>query len=142
MAPPIELFNPAFAYFSSKAFNPQCDVPDDFVRQVQNFSARFAVIYASEHDRGNGVRSSLGALLKRPIISIRNSDKTSPDFVTAHSCGELPVYLIIGEEKNEFGDGGSDPSVQAAFSFQRLFSQEEVMISVRRPFSFFAHSFG
>lgn len=100
--------------------------------------AQFTVIHSSEGIRHRHVKSSLARVLGQSVISVMNSDRTSPDFVTLDSSDELPVYLLIGEEKGEFGDGGSDPSVQATFSYQRLFSQEEVITSILSSFSFFA----
>ncbi|KAG1862768.1 hypothetical protein DFJ58DRAFT_725252 [Suillus subalutaceus] len=46
---PIELFNPAFTYFSSKAFNPTYDVPEETLLSVQELMCRFATIHSNEH---------------------------------------------------------------------------------------------
>ncbi|KIK17415.1 hypothetical protein PISMIDRAFT_685324 [Pisolithus microcarpus 441] len=35
------------------------------------------------------------------------------------------VHLVVYEGKNEFEDGGSDPSTQGAFSYLRIFCQED-----------------
>jgi len=35
IAPPIQLFNPAFAYFTSKAFDPEHVVPHELLCNVQ-----------------------------------------------------------------------------------------------------------
>ncbi|KAG2052546.1 hypothetical protein BDR06DRAFT_515094 [Suillus hirtellus] len=40
--------------------------------------------------------------------------------VAVHVHGDIPIHLVVVEEKNEVGDGGSDPSVQASFSFVHL----------------------
>ena len=129
MAPPVQLFHPAFAYFSSKAFDPAYAISDNFVCDVRDIMAQFTLIYDRENARQQGIRPLLSKAIGRFFSSITNSDKTSPDLVVQSSHGELPTYLVIDEEKNEFGDGGSDPSVQASFSFQRLFCQREVKTS-------------
>ena len=49
VAPPVQLFHPAFAYFSSKAFDPAYAIPDNFVRDVHNLMARFTLIYDGEN---------------------------------------------------------------------------------------------
>ncbi|KAH0833789.1 hypothetical protein J3R83DRAFT_10936, partial [Lanmaoa asiatica] len=96
VAPPVQLFHPAFAYFSSKAFDPAYAIPDDFIRDVHDLMARFSLIYEGENTRRQEIRPN----------------KTSPDLVLQSSHGELPTYLVIDEEKNEFGDGGSDPTTE------------------------------
>lgn len=129
MAPPIQLFNPAFAFFSSKAFDPKYDVPNDVVHDVQDLMTQFALIYAKEDHRRGYLKSALTKVINYPLANVNNPDKTSPDLVAMGQCGSLQTYLVVAEDKNEFGDGGSDPSVRAAFSFQRIFCQEQVMPS-------------
>ena len=136
VAPPIQLFNPAFAFFSSKAFDPNYDVPDDFVLHVRDLVVQFALIYPNEDARQHDLRPFVQKAIGRPLVVVNNSDRTVPDVAVLSSCGELTVYLVIGEEKNEFGDGGSDPSTQAAFSFLRMLSQKEVMTAIPHPFYF------
>jgi hypothetical protein len=128
VAPPIQLFNPAFAFFSSKAFDPNYDVPNDVVRDVWDLMTQFALIHDEDHRRSR-LRSSLTKVINYPLASVDNADKTKPDLVAMGRCGNLQTYLVVAEDKNEFGDGGSDPSVQAAFLFQRIFCQEKVMPS-------------
>ncbi|KAF8120874.1 hypothetical protein EV363DRAFT_1406768 [Boletus edulis] len=124
--PPIQLFNPAFAYFSSKAFDPEYHVPKEFIQDVIGFMATFAAIHCSEVDRTKHLHPSLAKIIGWPIVAAENRDRTVPDaVVNSYSYGHHRLFLIISEEKNEFGDGGSDPSVQASFSFQRVMSQEE-----------------
>ncbi|KAG2082262.1 hypothetical protein BD769DRAFT_1633430 [Suillus cothurnatus] len=99
-APPIQLFNPAFAYFSSKAFDPE----------YIELMTKFAAIHASENDRRQNVASLLEKVIQHLLLHTKSRrGKCIPDAVAIH--------LIVVEEKNEFGDGGSDPSVQASFSF-------------------------
>jgi hypothetical protein len=129
VAPPIQLFNPAFAFFSGKAFDPNYDVPNDVVHDVRDLMTQFALIYDKEDHRRSHLQSSLTKVINYPLASVDNADKTKPDLVAMGQCGNLQTYLVVAEDKNEFGDGGSDPSVQAAFSFQRIFCQEEVIPS-------------
>ncbi|KAF9231648.1 hypothetical protein BU15DRAFT_55889 [Melanogaster broomeanus] len=125
IAPPIQLFNPAFAYFSSKAFDPEYDVPHDFIRDVRDLMTQFALIHTSEDVRGRHLQPLLQKMISHPLIVASSRDGTVPDALALSSHKDFPVYLIVGEEKNEFGDGGSDPSVQASFSFLRIFCQPQ-----------------
>ena len=90
---------------------------------------QFALIYAKEDHRRGYLKSALTKVINYPLANVNNPDKTSPDLVAMGQCGSLQTYLVVAEDKNEFGDGGSDPSVRAAFSFQRIFCQEQVMPS-------------
>ncbi|KAH7886464.1 hypothetical protein F5I97DRAFT_1928318 [Phlebopus sp. FC_14] len=120
-APPIQLFNPAFAYFSSKAFDPNYNPPPDFIRNVRELSTGFAAIYHSEELRSDHLQPLLEKVLDRHIFVTQNRDRTTPDGQIFSQRGTIP--LMIEEEKNEFGDGGSDPSTQVSFSFLRVYSQ-------------------
>ena len=79
VAPPVQLFHPAFAYFSSKAFDPAYAIPDNFVCDVRNLMARFTLIYDRENPRQQEIRPLLLKAIGRFFSSITNSDKTSPD---------------------------------------------------------------
>lgn len=130
MAPPIQLFNPAFAYFSSKAFDSNYIVPPEFIRNVVGFMARCALIYPSEASRQGDLKSRLAGVLCRPLISTINhngtQDGTRPDFQVLGSVGSHSLHLVVGEEKNEFGDGGSDPLTRVGLSYWQIFRQEYV----------------
>ncbi|KIJ13061.1 hypothetical protein PAXINDRAFT_100881 [Paxillus involutus ATCC 200175] len=123
-AVPIQLFNPAFAYFSSKVFDPAYDVPLDFTRRVQNLMTGFSAIHRNEEDHAIRLRPLLQEVLGRPLTTAQNGDKTIPGAMVLSSYKHFQIYLIVSE-KNEFGDGGSDPSAQASFSFLRVFCQEQ-----------------
>ncbi|KAF8555881.1 hypothetical protein OG21DRAFT_1496013 [Imleria badia] len=125
VAPPIQLFNPAFAYFSSKAFDPEYSIPRDIVLNVHNLMCQFAGIYPNEDARRYHITPSLQKAINHPLTFVCNSDGTTPDVLALSSCGALAVYLAVVKGKNEFRPGMSDPSVQAALSFQRILSRKE-----------------
>jgi hypothetical protein len=131
VAPPIQLFNPAFAYFSSKASDSTYNVPPDFVSKVVKFMYNIALIYSSEVDRRDAIGPYLEKVIGRPLTIMNNADRTTPDFAVLSSVDHHPLYLVVGEEKNELGNGGSDPSTQAALSYSRICSQVKV-----KPFCF------
>ncbi|KAF9233942.1 hypothetical protein BU15DRAFT_66143 [Melanogaster broomeanus] len=95
IAPPIQL---AFTYFSSKAFDPEYDIPHDFIHNVWDLTTQFTCIHTSEGARGHHLQPLLQKMFSHPL--------TVPDALALSSHKDFPVYLIIGEEKNEFGNGG------------------------------------
>ncbi|KAG1830635.1 hypothetical protein EV424DRAFT_268837 [Suillus variegatus] len=111
-APPIQLFNPAFAFFSSKAFDPTYEVPDDILRATPTLMAEFATIYSKEDDRRSNLVSLLDNMLGHRFVKERiRDDKCISDGVIFAFHDKIPICLIVDEEKDDFGDGGSDPSV-------------------------------
>ncbi|KAI6023542.1 hypothetical protein BKA83DRAFT_10528, partial [Pisolithus microcarpus] len=125
VAPPIQLFNPAFAYFTSKAFDPQQEVPPGFVLRVREAVKLFAVINTNESSRRERLTSIIQQILQRRTIYVANADKTPLDGVVLSMDDQKVVYLVVYERKNEFGEGHSDPSTQGAFSYLRIFCQED-----------------
>jgi hypothetical protein len=132
-APPIQLFNPAFAYFSSKAFDPEYIVPDETLRDIQELMTKFAAIHASENDRRQNVASLLEKVIQHLLLHTKSRrGKCIPDAVAVYSHNHNQIHLIVVEEKNEFGDGGSDPSVQASFSFVHLIREVQCFSTLMR----------
>ncbi|KAG2105512.1 uncharacterized protein F5147DRAFT_242554 [Suillus discolor] len=122
-APPIQLFNPAFAYFSSKAFDPEYVVPNEVLRDIQNLMPTFAAIHPSENDRKVNLTPLLEKVIQQTLLHMkgrRGGHILDADAIAVHVHGRIPIHLVVVEEKNEVGDGGSDPSVQASFSFVHL----------------------
>ncbi|KAI9574357.1 hypothetical protein HD554DRAFT_2011554 [Boletus coccyginus] len=99
--------------------------------------SQFAVIHTSKEAHQLHLKFFLKAAIHCPLTFISNFDRTAPDVIALSSCGKLSVYLMIGKKKNEFGDRGSDPSVQATFSFLHIFGQKEMTASISHPFSSF-----
>ena len=127
IAPPIQLFNPAFAYFTSKAFDPEYVVPHEFLCSVQRVVRSFAIIHEDDAKRRGRIQPIIGNIIDRSIYHVQNPDKTtSYGVVQGPWIGIEKTYLVVIEEKNELGDGGSDPSNQGSFSFQRISCQDTV----------------
>ncbi|KAH7903334.1 hypothetical protein BJ138DRAFT_1096518 [Hygrophoropsis aurantiaca] len=136
VAPPIQLFNSAFAYFSSKAFDPEYNVPPYFLRKVQALAAGCAAIYENEDDRQEALRPLLRGVMGYSIATVQHGsgDSTIEDDVLQSNIANstLSLYSLFSVSKNEIGDGGLDPSVQASFSFRRVLLDKELLISISR----------
>jgi hypothetical protein len=130
IAPPIQLFNPAFAYFSSKAFDPNYNVPPEFnpqfIPDVVDFMAQSATLYGSESNRKDHLKRRLEKVLGRTIDIAENRDGSCADFGVTCTIDLHKAYLVVGEEKKELGDGSSDPSTQAGLSYWHIFRQNDV----------------
>ncbi|KAH0839406.1 hypothetical protein J3R83DRAFT_136 [Lanmaoa asiatica] len=107
-APPIDLYHPAFGKFSTLARDPALDPST----QASHVAIRS--------------REILAEILNLAFERISNSDSTAPDFISVHPTKwNINATPIICEIKSELGQGGSDPSVQASFSYARFYCQKE-----------------
>ena len=83
-------------------------------------------IYESEEKRRKVLTPLLCAILDVNIQTILNEDKTNPDGIVEVTKNMLHSLILLQEDKNEFGDGGSDPSTQAGLSAGRCWAQPRV----------------
>ncbi|KAJ6468738.1 hypothetical protein C8R45DRAFT_1017459 [Mycena sanguinolenta] len=129
MAPPIQLYNPAFAHFLDDAANPALEVPDKVVLATADLMRRASAIYDDENTRRSKIRPALKNAISYGITQLISDDRTTPDGVvmwtmsgTDGSLNEA-VALLIEEEKRELGEGGCDASTQASFSMLKYWAQ-------------------
>lgn len=137
VAPPIQLLNPAFAYFTSKAFDPEHDVPPAFICRVRDVVESFAFVHPSESYRRGHLTSIIQDIVGCPTSLVGNVDGTSSDGVVVHTDERIVRYPVIHEEQRELGGGQLDPSTQGTLSYPRIFRQrcpqrKPFMISGRR----------
>ena len=118
VAPPIQLFHPAFGYFLDGLKNSDA-LPDDIIVQTVEYMKAATAIYESEGKRRQVLSPLLCAILGFNIQTIQNADKTTPDGMVEVMTNMLHFIILVQEEKNEFGDGNSDPSTQAGLSVAR-----------------------
>jgi hypothetical protein len=130
------LFNPVFGHFLDD-LSSDCPVPADTAKATISYMKAASAIYGDEDARKRALEPILRHILRADITTVVNMDKTSPDgVVVVPFTGEFHevVALLINEYKNEFGDGGCDPSTQVGLSVVRFWAQIEVY---KRPSSFF-----
>jgi len=122
VAPPVQLFHPVFGHFLDSV-QSNLALSDDIVRQTTEYMKAASAIYESEETRRKVLTPLLCAILDVNIQMISNEDKTNPDGIV-----ETPknMLLFLKEDKNEFGEGGSDPSTQAGLSAGRCWAQPRV----------------
>ena len=103
-----------------------CALPDDIIHQTAEYMKAASAIYESEEDRRITLTPLLCDILDVNIQTILNEDKTNPDGMVEEVKNRLLFLIFLKEDKNEFGDGGSDPSTQAGLSAARSWSQSRV----------------
>lgn len=134
MAPPIHLYNPAFAHFIDDAANPALEVPDKVVLATADLISKASAIYDDESTRRSKIRPTLKNAISYGITQLISDDHTTPDGVVMWTMSGIDgslneaVALLIEEEKRELGEGGCDASIQASFSKLRYWAQSNAQV--------------
>ncbi|KAK7001847.1 hypothetical protein R3P38DRAFT_3045071 [Favolaschia claudopus] len=138
VAPPVHLYNPAFARFLDYAANSDLKVPDKVMIATAALMRHASAIYTDEDSRRAATRQHLQDALAIGLQTIVSEDGTKPDGVITATLsaleGSVPgvVTLLVEEEKRELGEGGCDASTQASFSMLRYWAQNtSTVVQVR-----------
>lgn len=100
--------------------------PDDTIRDTTEYMKAATAIYESEGARRKVLTPLLCDILDVNIQTLLNDDKTNPDGIVEVVKNKSLFMILLQEHKNEFGDGGSDPSTQAGLSAGRCWAQPRV----------------
>ena len=111
VAPPVQLFHPAFGHVLDNVKSNHT-LPGDIIRQTAEYMKAASAIYESEETRRKELTPVLCAILDVNIETILNEDKTG--------------LIFLQQDRNEFGDGGSDPSTQAGLFAGRCWARPGV----------------
>ncbi|KAF8816998.1 hypothetical protein BYT27DRAFT_7219553 [Phlegmacium glaucopus] len=114
-APPIQLYNPAFGQFLNDIANKDLEVPTEVIQATACLMNLASAMYESEGWREASLDKELTAAISMAIGKISNADRASADgMVTTEILvgnKSKSAAICIEEDKNEFGRGGSDPSI-------------------------------
>ncbi|KAG7098110.1 hypothetical protein E1B28_000081 [Marasmius oreades] len=123
-APPIELYHRAFAQFTALTRDPAFQFPDDddILSNTAALIRSCSNIERYEGPRNTKIRSILGRILHLPFDHVENDDRSAADYTSSHGTPleSVAAARVIVEVKGELGSTGTDPSVQASFSFTRF----------------------
>ena len=127
VAPPIQLFNPAFGHFLDH-MRSDVAVPGDIVRRAAEYMTSASAIYENEEKRRAVLNPRLCGMLGVNIQMIVNADKTTPDGIVELVQEEKNTRSLccLQEDKNEYGDGNSGPATQTGLSVGRCWAQDRV----------------
>jgi hypothetical protein len=122
---PVHLFNPAFSQFQLALTDPTLILTADDYRNAHKYIKLSSDLYISKPLRQEAILASLKSAIYFDILSI-TIDGALPDGTIMVPTAEDYVPAGLWELKNEIGAGGSDPSVQGAFSYRKIWAQEKV----------------
>jgi hypothetical protein len=123
LAPPIQIFNIAFARFTARLRNPELNYTQsataDWKRTVDDLQTVLSGIYIDEGVKNKLVSKFLTEILGFPLANVVVA-KAQPDGVIEITIktafGNVRVLLLAAEHKNEYATGGCDPMVQSVKS--------------------------
>jgi hypothetical protein len=129
VALPVQLFHPAFGHFLDN-IGKEDDIPGDIIRKTTSYVIQASAIYVNEDKRHAELNPILSDILGVHIQAVVNDDKTRPDGIVEFLTTIGLVSILHKEDKNEYGDGGSDPSTQVGLSFARCWAQRKVFLYI------------
>ena len=121
IAPPIELFHSAFAYFLDD-IKKDCDIPENIIRKTVKYTKATSEVFASETVRRIKLSPLLCDILGVNIQTIQDDKTTADGTAKLGTKVEDMGFSYLFEEDNN----GSDPSTQAGLSAVRSWAQKEV----------------
>ncbi|KAG7091938.1 hypothetical protein E1B28_008330 [Marasmius oreades] len=123
-APPIELYHVAFAQFSALLRDPVPEDEDVILRNTAALIRSRSEIERSKVPRNADICMLLELILGIPFVQLSNDD----DYILSPhktNFGVATAAVACVEVKKEMGSTGTDPSVQASFSFSRFYCQQQ-----------------
>jgi hypothetical protein len=126
IAPPIQIFHPVFQEFLDDINNPKFKPEEDVVAKVSHMMTLSSRIYSSEDAALSEIRRSLNELLGGRMEQVISRKSRNSDGVIFKHGENSDIPLILHEYKRAIGEGGCDPSVQAARSLREFLIKDEV----------------
>ncbi|KAF4586611.1 hypothetical protein EYR40_010623 [Pleurotus pulmonarius] len=128
VAPPVELYHPAFSQFLTDVADPTLEVPGELIPKVAKLMDLASAIYGGEETRRRTLQGPLNDVLDCALERASNIDDTAPypsgSQVLVNVVGK-PTVICIAEIDSEFGEGSTDVTTQVSFSMQRTWSLPE-----------------
>ncbi|KAJ8503208.1 hypothetical protein ONZ45_g11067 [Pleurotus djamor] len=121
-APPIELYHPVFANFRARCQDSTLIPSPEVLLGVAALFRELSRIHDRCGHRDAGCRQKLSDVLGIALDRVGNSDDYASLQETPLGISASPCFVSL---KSELGSGGSDPSVQVVFSYERNVSEPE-----------------
>lgn len=125
IAPPIQIFHTIFDEFTHLLNSPDVQPTIEDLEKVYKFMHTLSLIRTAEEKYGEIVRASISEVLGETVLEVPNPDGSRPDgVIMINDNTDIPCVVI--EMKREMGEGGCDPTSQAALSMRRSWIHNSV----------------
>ena len=124
-ASPIHIFHPIFEAFIRRLHRPAQVPACRYLKMVRKIMDQMTQIRRPEWKRGRDFRNALKEVLNHtPILEANDDDTRTDGNIVIEVAGfRIPICMI--EIKVEAGEGGCDPSTQAALSVRHFWVTQE-----------------
>ena len=126
VAPPVQIFHPIFQEFLDRIDDPTFKPDKEMVSTVSELMLSTTKIHSSEDNAVENLRPLLSKLLGGHLGQIISTGKRVPDGVVYKSLITRIAPLVCFEYKRALGEGGCDPSTQAAYSVREFLVKDNV----------------
>ena len=125
-APPIQVFHPVFQQFLDGINDPSSKPETKTIAAVSELLLLTSEIRSSENDALDELRPLLRKLLDTYVGKESSAGSRTTDGVAFKMVGAYRIPLLCLEYKRALGEGGCDPSAQAAYSLREFLILDEV----------------
>jgi hypothetical protein len=126
VAPPIQIFHPAFQELLDRINDPDFEPDQELIALVLRLLPIASQIHLNEDDALRPLRPILSGLLGGYMSKTMSEGRANPDGIILKQEPTRQIPLVLLEYKRSLGEGGCDPSVQAALSLLKFLYQDEV----------------
>ena len=126
IAPPVQIFHPIFQEFLDRIDNPTFKPDKEIISAVSELMLYTSEIDSSEDKALENLRPRLSQLLDIEVTQQALTGNRAPDGVAYKRLGVHITPLLCLEYKRALGEGGCDPSTQAAYSVREFLVKDDV----------------
>lgn len=126
IAPPIQIFHPVFQQFLDGNEDPNFKPDKTTVKSVLDLMYLSSEIHPTEDNALTRLRGLLADLLGGYVSQEISDGSCNPDGLISRRYPNASIPLFVLEYKRSLGEGGCDPSIQAAYSLQRFLYKPDV----------------
>ena len=119
IAPPIQIFHPIFQEFLDRINDPEFEPDIEVALKVSRLMPYSSVVHTYE--------DADFSELRRLLVDLSGGNAT-PDGIMIKRKGSWDIPLVLLEYRRSIGEGGCDPSIQAAYSLREFIYKDEVRI--------------
>lgn len=117
---PVQVFHPVFQQFLDRINDPTFTPDIATIAAVSELMTQTMVLQKSELDASQILRALVTDILGKDVAQVASRGSRMPDGLVSKRVGHCRIPLVCVEYKRALGEGGCDPSVQAAYSIREF----------------------
>jgi hypothetical protein len=126
VAPPVQIFHPVFQEFLDRINNPEFEPDELVISIVSELMPTTMELGSSGKNALAKLRLLFADLLDEYVGKVIPTGVHAQDGMVFKQLGECAAPLLCIEYQRAFGEGGRDPSIQAAYSVREFLVLDQV----------------